>query len=74
MNVIEPSQKTDDEQEKDWLSHLYHSKTTDDKEAFAHRYADEFRAQLLAEKYIPFPRLFDEAKMILEHLNLEWFH
>ncbi|HEY9829136.1 MAG TPA: hypothetical protein V6D26_01065 [Stenomitos sp.] len=72
-SVIEPSVKTSDEAETEWLRQRYKSKTLEDKEAFAHRYAEEFHTKLLLEGYIPFLRLIDETKMAAEGLNLSWF-
>lgn len=57
----------------DRIDKSYDSKPTADKEAFAHRYADELRARLKALGEIPFARIMDESRMGAEGLDPVWF-
>jgi hypothetical protein len=52
---------------------LYNSKPHRDKEAYAHRYADEFRASLISTGNFPFRQIRDEERMLLGGLNPDWF-
>ena len=45
-----------------------------EKEDFAHRFADEMRDKLIADGAIPFPRILDEQSILAtQGLRLEWF-
>jgi hypothetical protein len=54
-------------------SALYHTKPDREREAFAHRYADETRSRLQVAGRIPFPRRFVRAKLRAEGLDPRWF-
>lgn len=58
-----------------WLSlnDRYHKKASQEKESFAHRYADEFQAVETANGRLPFDRIVDEDRMKLHGLNPDWF-
>jgi hypothetical protein len=51
----------------------YWQKPTAEREAFAHRYADELRRRLTAAGHIPFPRRFDERGIRRDGLRVEDF-
>jgi hypothetical protein len=55
------------------LSNRYDKIPSVQKETFAHRYADSLRAQLSAEKAIPFERRLDEGRLALDGLCLNDF-
>jgi hypothetical protein len=55
-------------------SELFWTKPDKDKEAFAHRYADEFQARERASGRIPFDRMIDESKLISEGVSPFWFN
>lgn len=52
---------------------LYSAKPSRDKEAFAHRYASEFRAMLEADGQIPFEQIRRLEGMREEGLDPDWF-
>jgi hypothetical protein len=58
-----------------WLSlnTLYQNRPTQEKEAFAHRYADEFCRKQYRRGNLPFDRIIDERKMRRLKLKPEWF-
>jgi hypothetical protein len=70
-SVEEPSR--DDYDRHYELSKLYWKKPPQEREAFAHRYADEFRARMTREGRLPFERIVDEAAMRRQGLLPEWF-
>lgn len=57
----------------DRLSELYHTKPTAEKEVFAHRYADEFRAETERHGRFPFSRELDVKRLKQEGLRIEDF-
>jgi hypothetical protein len=54
-------------------SAAYERKPVQDKEVFAHRYADEARARLEVVGVLPFARLFDAASLQRDGLSPAWF-
>ncbi|NJL59330.1 MAG: hypothetical protein HC887_06470 [Desulfobacteraceae bacterium] len=66
-------QKTSDELDDEYISNVYDRKTSLDKETFAHRYANELRASLFAEGFLPFDRVFNPDQIEKDGLNVEWF-
>ena len=52
----------------------YNSKPAQDKEEFAHRYAEAFRKKLIAKKIIPFDKILNREGMKKMRLNMEWFN
>jgi hypothetical protein len=52
---------------------LYWSKTSKDKEAFAHRYATEFWKREKKAGTLPFERIVNEERFVTEGLSLSWF-
>ena len=56
------------------LSDAYDAKPVHDKEAFAHRYADEARARLAQEGRIPFVRIMNESWARTAGLDPRWFY
>ena len=55
------------------LNDKYHSRPSQERESFAHRYADEFRKQQIARGTIPFELMFDDANMRAVGLDPGWF-
>ena len=55
------------------LNEKYHARPSQERESFAHRYADEFRKQQITMGTIPFERMFDDAKMRAVGLDPAWF-
>lgn len=45
----------------------------DEKERFAHRYADELAARLREQEQIPFPRILSKKSLSMDGLSAEWF-
>jgi hypothetical protein len=52
---------------------LYRAKPSQDREAYAHRYADEFRRQMQQRCLIPFDPLYDATAMRADRLEPAWF-
>ncbi len=55
------------------LNQRYHNKASQEKESFAHRYADDFRDRKTADGQLPFDRILDDDKMKRFRMNPEWF-
>jgi hypothetical protein len=55
------------------LNTRYHQTPSQEKEAFAHRYADEFRHRLVQEGRLPFDPMIDSNRMKQQGLMPEWF-
>lgn len=54
-------------------SELFWSKPSQDKEAFAHRYAREFWGREKSVGSIPFQRILNEESLTAEGLSVSWF-
>jgi hypothetical protein len=52
---------------------LYWSKPSDEKEVFAHRYADQFYEKEKKAGNIPFERILNEEQIVTDGLVLSWF-
>ncbi|MEM6327336.1 MAG: hypothetical protein AAF791_09490 [Bacteroidota bacterium] len=52
---------------------LYDGKPSRDKEAFAHRYAADFRRSAESERRIPFPQAYDPDSIRQDGLDPTWF-
>jgi hypothetical protein len=59
--------------QKDETSDVYWSKPGDEKEAFAHRYADQFCEKKRKAGHIPFERILNEERIVADGLALSWF-
>ena len=70
-SVEEPSR--DDLDKRFQLDTQYHNRPLKEREAFAHRYADEFRQRMADESRLPFDRIVNEGEMRRLGLNPEWF-
>lgn len=55
------------------LNEKYHSRPSQEKESFAHRYADEFRENAASSNMLPFKRLFDTKQLAKLGLKPSWF-
>lgn len=55
------------------LNDLYHGKPEQEREAFAHRYADEFRQRETDRGFLPFDRILDADRIRQQGLEPEWF-
>lgn len=60
-------------EDRDRLEDAYRSKPAQEKEAFAHRYAGEFRAKMESCGAVPFDRITDVPRMKQAGLLPEWF-
>lgn len=68
--ISEPAQnETDYDRRRD----AYFARPKSEREAFAHRYADEQDRRLRAEGVIPFARLDDSERLEKDGLNPAWF-
>ena len=69
--VEEPSRNDPDS----WtaLNDKYHARPSQEKEAFAHRYADEFKLTGTNDGRLPFERMFNASKMKAAGLQPSWF-
>lgn len=72
LQSVENSSKND-RNKWDILNNLYHKKPQQDKEAFAHSYADQFYTENLNAGNLPFKRICDRDNLISMNLELEWF-
>ena len=74
LNNVHGSEE-DDEYMSNWakLWDSYFQRPSREREAFAHRYADEQRAHLMSLGKLPYPRQFDAQAMRAEGLRLEDF-
>jgi hypothetical protein len=57
----------------DYVLNRYDARPTSEREAFAHRYADEFRQAMIDAGHFPFPQIRDEERMRLSGLDPDWF-
>ncbi len=55
------------------LEDRFWSRPRDERESFAHRYADELRERLLRERRIPFPRRLDDRALAKDGVERAWF-
>lgn len=55
------------------LNEKYHARPSQEKESFAHRYADEFRRNAMLSNAVPFGRTIDADKMKKMGLTPSWF-
>jgi len=60
-----------DDEDRFW--ELFGAKPHQDSEAFAHRYADEFRTRMTQERRIPFPQIYDPTELRRHRLDPAWF-
>ncbi len=74
INSLEPSVNADSDTESDYISMVYDSKPSRDKEAFAHRYADNFRNKLKDAGAIPFSRILNYENLLKMGLSPDWFN
>jgi hypothetical protein len=72
-NSILPSDEASTESESDFISHVYHSKPTLDKEEYANRYAREFYQAHLEQGSLPFEKIFQKEELMSMGLNPKWF-
>ena len=57
----------------DYIWQLYDARPSSEREAFAHRYADEFRQAMIDAGKFPFPQIRDEDRMRRDGLDPDWF-
>ena len=70
-DVLEASKG--DPSEIDRVQQLYFAKPQREREAFAHRYADEFANTMAAEKRVPFAPIVDRSRITRMGLDPNWF-
>jgi hypothetical protein len=68
-NVVVPARENPN---VDYLG-AYHERPNSQREAFAHRFSDEWRDELTRRREIPFPRRFDEDRLRKDGLDPDWF-
>jgi len=51
----------------------YFKRPVSEREAFAHRFSDEWRNRLMKEEALPFERQFDEHQFRIEGGDPGWF-
>jgi len=59
------------EWERLWVG--YWNRPSDEREAFAHRYADTFRERMFAQGTFPFERIVDREELVRQGLDPAWF-
>jgi len=72
-NSLKPSIKTDSEAESDYITEVYNSKPSLDKEEYAHRYAREFYEKYKSKGRLPFEHIYDETALKEQGVNSKWF-
>jgi hypothetical protein len=70
---LNPSIETDSENESEYISEVYRSKPTRDKEEFANRYAREFYEKYSSDGKLPFDRIYTKESIIGLGLCEPWF-
>ena len=73
QSVLLPSLETSDDAEDARISQAFDGKTSQEKEAFAHRYAQEQSDRLRALGHIPFPLNVDASQLKQQGLEPDWF-
>ncbi len=69
--VVVPSKNGDGVMGELWDRYI--ARPVAEKEAFAHRFSDEWRDALVRAEQIPFARQFDEKRLRADGLDPEWF-
>lgn len=72
-NSLEPMIEADSEEEEDYISNVFDSKPTLDKEEYANRYARDFKQKWSDKRCIPFDRAFDEDSLSCAGFDPKWF-
>jgi hypothetical protein len=72
-NSIIPSVETNSEAESEYISDVFNSKPTIDKEEYANRYAREFYSKNLQNGTLPFNHLYDKDLLTKIGVKPEWF-
>ena len=74
-HYVDYLQKVETGPESGWKQRRdrYWSLPVDEREVFAHRYADEFRRQHEATGVLPFPQVIDLERMRADGLDQRWF-
>ena len=73
-NSLNPSIAAPTESDSEYISNVYNSKPSIDKEEYANRYAKEFYQKCLNQGSLPFEKIFDKEKLVKMGLNPEWFN
>lgn|GEM_PF-255697 len=73
-NVLEPSIEADTEAEYEYITNAYRSKSSLDREEYAHRYAREFFSKWSTQGSLPFKRIYNEKKLKEMGADPEWFN
>lgn len=72
-HLVNPSSASIDEAEEERIRTVWDAKPIQEREAFAHRYAAETRAELVNKGIIPFARILDQGRMQSDGLDPMWF-
>ncbi|MCP4696963.1 MAG: hypothetical protein GY862_08955 [Gammaproteobacteria bacterium] len=70
---LKPSIETNSESESDYITQVYDSKPSLDKEEYAHRYAREFYEKHSEHGSLPFDQIYEKELLKGMGLNPEWF-
>lgn len=72
-SVLEVDDEFDEDLQDTPSGARYQRKTSDDKEAYAHRYASELTSRLKKSGKVPFDRIVDAKSMRKNGLDMGWF-
>lgn len=72
-NSVLPSENASSEGESNYMSNVFSSKPSRDKEEYANRYAREFLEKHNAKGVLPFERIYEKKEIIELGLNENWF-
>ncbi len=73
IHLLNPVVASSDPDEEDRITRAFDGKPFQEREAFAHRYADDLKAGLTSKQSVPFERILDYKRMEREGLNRKWF-
>lgn len=74
QNSLDPSINAATEEDSDYISRVFDSKTSLDKEEFANRYAREFFEKNNSNGELPFDREYNKEDLLSLKLQYEWFY
>jgi len=72
-NSLNPSISAETETESDYVTEVFNSKPSLDKEEYAHRYSREFYEKHCVAGILPFERIYEEKILKSQGLNEKWF-
>ena len=72
-SVVWPFLDSPDAQEEERAQQTYWSRPGAEREAFAHRYADQMRQELEGKGVVPFARQVSRSGLVSDNLDRQWF-